>query len=76
MSGTSHLALLVPEEQQEVRAVAPVDDVEHPLAGLTVHHAGKDDVLHRVEDDGAVGLRGRLSIQSGAWSTGKIGQVC
>ncbi len=50
-----------------MRAVAAVDDVEHSLAGLAVHLAGEDHVLHGVQDDGAVGLGGRLAVQARSW---------
>ena len=57
------LALLVSEEEEEVGAVAAVDDVEDGLPGVLVDHAGEDDVLHRVQDDRPVRLRGRLPVQ-------------
>ena len=44
-------------------AVAAVDDVEDGLPGVLVDHAGEDHVLHRVQDDRPVRLRGRLTVQ-------------
>ncbi len=61
-----YLALLVPEEQQEVRTVASVYDVQDPLPGLPVDGAGENDVLDSVQDDGAVRFRSWLAVQSGA----------
>lgn len=58
------LALDVAEEQEEVGAVTAVDHVQHPVACLGVHHAGKHHILDGVQDDRAVRLASRLAVQS------------
>ena len=37
------------------------------VSSFCIDDAGEDDVLDGVEDDAAVGLGGRLSVQTGAW---------
>ena len=61
------LALLVAEEEEEVGAVASVDDVEDGLARVLVHHAGEDDELDGVQDDRAVRLARRFAVQPGTF---------
>ena len=56
------LALLVAEEEEEVRAVASVDDVEDGLARVLVDDAGEDDVLDGVQDYRPVRLARRLAV--------------
>lgn len=63
----AELALLIPEQEEEVGAVAPVDDVQDALPCLLVHGPGENDVLNRVQDDRPVGLGRRLSVQPGAY---------
>ena len=60
----SELALLVPEQEQEVGAVAAVNDVQDALPGLLVDGAGVHDVLHGVQDDRAIGLARWLTVQT------------
>ena len=60
----SELALLIPEQQKEVRTVAAIDDVEDAFAGVAVHFAGEHDELDGVEDDVAVGFGGRFAVKS------------
>ena len=55
---------MVPEEEQEVGAVAPINDVQHSLPGLPIDLAGEDNVLDRVQDDGPVRLGGGLTVET------------
>lgn len=71
----AELALLVAEEQQEVRAVAPVDDVQHVLAGVAVHGAREHHELDGVQDDGAVRLARGLAVQPRAYGDSCLSSV-
>lgn len=60
------MTLDVAEEEEKVRTVAPVDHVQHPVSGLSVHHAGEHHVLDGVQDDRAVRLGSGFTVQPGA----------
>ena len=60
------LALGITEKEQKVWAVAAVDNVQHPVSGVCVHHPGEDHELDGVEDNCPVGLGCGLAIQSGS----------
>jgi len=60
----SKLALTVAEENQEILALVSGDLFEDPLFGLSVHHTGKDAVLHRIQDYRTIGTRCWLFIKS------------
>ena len=59
----AELALGVPEQHQEVGAVAGVDLVHDPLPGVLVDHPGEDSVLKSIHHDGSVSFQLRLSEQ-------------
>ena len=59
----SELELAVPEEDEEVRTVALLDLLHHPPPGVLVDLPRQHHVLHRVHDDGPVGLADRLAVQ-------------
>ncbi len=64
---SSELTLLVTKQQQEVRAVTSVHNIQNPLTGVSVNSTWEDDVLNGIQDDGTVGLGCWLSVQTGAW---------
>ena len=66
----SELEFAVSEEDEEVGTVALLDLLQHPPPGVLVDLARQHHVLHRVHDDGPVGLTDGLTVQPGrAWTS-------